>query len=748
VNKLPHLIIIFSFLVISCKSTLSGVVNDITDFDKAVASAQPGDVITLSNGVWRDAELKFYANGTEDNPIKLTVETKGKVTLEGQSNIRIFGEHLIVEGLVFKNGHTPTGEVISFKKDSKNVSNYCRVTECVIDNYNPTERHESDYWVGLYGKHNRFDHNYLVGKRNRGVTLAVRLNNEESLENHHRIDHNYFGYRQLLGSNGGETLRVGTSHHSLKNSNTLVEDNYFEMCSGELEIISSKSCQNIYRNNSFFECKGTLTMRHGNETVVENNYLFGNGKPNTGGIRIINETQTVNNNYCEGLTGYRFRSALTIMNGVPNSPINRYFQVKDSKASNNLLVNCENVQLCAGSDTERSATPINTEMVNNVIYNENRDEIFTIYDDVSGITFEGNTISPNIKYPHYKGKEIKGGFDRKQLTFERVDGILRPKGMDAVGPNSNQERPNAENTGVSWYPKLDYTINFNTGKEIAVAPGENTILEAVKSSSKGDIIVLESGGEYHQSKAVSIPHTLTIMSTGNKPTITFERSSLFNLENSGSLSLRGIKISGKKCDDYAGNSVVRTSRYSMIDNYKFKAEECDFVDLDVNHSFNVLRVYKNSFADSIALVNCNFDNISGHVLNMNKETDDIGIYNAENVVVDNCTFNNIGGVAINLYRGGRDESTFGPILEIYNTTFDNVGNDKRNKEDAAVAIHGVQVARMNNLTFKDSKKLDIHLVVGEPVIGIKNTSFENSGGISSNDDDYVKENITYRKAKK
>jgi len=431
--------------------------------------------------------------------------------------------------LVFKNGHTPTGEVISFKKDSKNVSNYCRVTECVIDNYNPTERHESDYWVGLYGKHNRFDHNYLVGKRNRGVTLAVRLNNEESLENHHRIDHNYFGYRQLLGSNGGETLRVGTSHHSLKNSNTLVEDNYFEMCSGELEIISSKSCQNIYRNNSFFECKGTLTMRHGNETVVENNYLFGNGKPNTGGIRIINETQTVNNNYCEGLTGYRFRSALTIMNGVPNSPINRYFQVKDSKASNNLLVNCENVQLCAGSDTERSATPINTEMVNNVIYNENRDEIFTIYDDVSGITFEGNTISPNIKYPHYKGKEIKGGFDRKQLTFERVDGILRPKGMDAVGPNSNQERPNAENTGVSWYPKLDYTINFNTGKEIAVAPGENTILEAVKSSSKGDIIVLESGGEYHQSKAVSIPHTLTIMSTGNKPTITFERSSLFNL---------------------------------------------------------------------------------------------------------------------------------------------------------------------------------------------------------------------------
>ena len=155
-------------------------------------------VITLADGVWKDAELKFYASGSEEKPIKLTVETKGKTTLEGQSNLRMAGEYLIVEGLVFRNGHTPTGEVISFKKDSKNLCNNCRVTECVVDNFNPSERHESDYWVGMYGKNGRFDHNYLVGKRNRGVTMAVRLNSEESLENNHRIDHNYFGYNPIL----------------------------------------------------------------------------------------------------------------------------------------------------------------------------------------------------------------------------------------------------------------------------------------------------------------------------------------------------------------------------------------------------------------------------------------------------------------------------------------------------------------------------------------------------------------------
>lgn len=731
-------------IALGCNTSTSNVLKDIDQLHSAIKNAQPGDVITMANGVWNDAEVQFVAKGTEDKPIKLTVETKGKVSLEGESNIRIAGEYLIVEGLVFKNGHTPTGEVISFKKSKDQLCNNCRVTECVIDDYNPAERHESDYWVGIYGKNNRFDHNYLVGKRNRGVTLAVRLQTEESRENHHRIDHNHFGYRPTLGSNGGETLRVGTSHHSLTNSNTLVEDNFFETCSGELEIISSKSCQNEFRNNTFFECQGTLTMRHGNETLVENNYFFGNRKPNTGGIRIINETQTVRNNYCEGLTGSRFKGAMVIMNGVPNSPINRYFQVKDSKVSNNLLVDCDHIQLCAGSDKERSAVPVNTDMKGNVIYNTLKDKVFTIYDDVSGIDFADNILSPNIETPKNKGVEIKG-FEKKELAFTTQNGLKIPRGITGVGPDTSKERPNADNTGVSWYPKIDYTIRFGKGERIDVEPGENTIGEAIKQSSKGDVLVLASGGKYHQSKSIDINHTLSVVSSGDKPTITFERSSLFNIEKSGSLSLENLKISGTECDDYAGNSVVRTSRYSMKDNYKFFAKSCDFTNLDVNHSFNVLRVYKNTFADSIALVDCNFNNISGHVLNMDKETDNIGIYNAENVVVSNCTFKDIGGAAVSLFRGGRDESTFGPILQLNNSTFENVGHDKRNKFKSTIALHGVQYADMNNIQFQNSKKLDMHLVVGEPVIKIEDAVFVNSEGITSNDDKYFSKGIVIKK---
>lgn len=715
------------------------LVKDMESFEQAVSTAKPGDHIVLANGVWKDAELVFTGEGTEEAPITLTAQDKGKVTLEGQSNLRIAGTHLHVEGLVFKNGYTPTNEVISFRRNKEFLANHCRVTECVIDNYNNPERFESDYWVGIYGKHNRFDHNYLTGKRNQGVTLAVRLNTEESRENFNRVDHNYFGQRPILGSNGGETLRVGTSHYSLTNSNTLIEYNYFNQCNGEHEIISNKACQNTYSNNTFFECQGTLTMRHGNETMVKENYFFGNGKPNTGGIRIINETQTVVGNYCEGLTGYRFRGALVIMNGVPNSPLNRYFQVKDSEASDNSFIDCDYIQLCAGSDEERSATPENSVVNNNLIYNSQKDDVFTVYDDISGISFSNNVISPNIP-------ALNAGFEQKEIQFSRnEDGLLLPEGVAGVGITEVTGRATEENTGVSWYPKREEGIRFDYGNKISIKAGENTLFEAIKNSSAGDVIELEEAGEYLMTKSISFSHPITVQAKeglAEKPLLLFERTTLFNIENGGSLSLRGIEVSGRESDDKPGNAVIRTSKYSMVHNYKLEIRGCVFKDLDVNHSFEVLKIFKNTFAESIIIEDSRFENISGSVLAMDKESDDIGIYNVENVEVRNSLFKDVGGAAINLYRGGRDESTFGPILRVDHCVFDEVGKDKRNATDASVAIHGVQDALIENSIFHKSKPLRMHLVVGEPVIKILNNNLYNSGRIISNDPAYQTSNLS------
>lgn len=273
-------------------------------------------------------------------------------------------------------------------------------------------------------KTNRVDHNHLVGKSNSGVTMVVRLNSKESQENNHTIDHNYFGPRQNLGSNGGETLRIGTSHFSRTNSQTKVASNYFDRCNGEHEIISNKSCENVYKENTFYECTGTLTMRHGNRTLVDGNVFIGNGKPSTGGIRVINGQQTVTNNYAIGLTGYRFRGAFVMMNGIYNSPINRYDQVKDAVVKKNTFINCDNIQLCAGSDSERSAPPINSSISENIFYHDSKDDLFTIYDDIKGISFENNIISKNVE------TGIPTGFEKKDITLVKNKiGLLVPKDM-------------------------------------------------------------------------------------------------------------------------------------------------------------------------------------------------------------------------------------------------------------------------------------------------------------------------------
>jgi poly(beta-D-mannuronate) lyase len=154
--------------------------------------------------------------------------------------------------------------------------------------------------IGLRHSKNRIDHNYFKGKTHQGTMLVVWLNGEPA---EHRIDHNYFGPRPDRKKNGAETIRIGTSEWWRTNARTIVEDNYFYGCDGEVEIISNKSCENIYRRNTFVECAGTLTLRHGDRASVYGNFFFGNGKRRTGGVRIIGEGHLVYNNYFQDLTG-------------------------------------------------------------------------------------------------------------------------------------------------------------------------------------------------------------------------------------------------------------------------------------------------------------------------------------------------------------------------------------------------------------------------------------------------------------
>ena len=699
------------------------VVHDPDEYKTAVKNARPGDTIVLANGEWKDFEILFTGNGLPDQPITLTAEEKGKVFITGQSNLRLAGDYLVVSGLVFKDGHTPTREVISFRRTKGDFANYSRVTEVVIDHFNNPERTETDYWVSMYGRYNRFDHNHLAGKSNNGVTMAVRLNSEESQENHHQIDHNYFGHRPILGSNGGETMRIGTSHYSMSNSFTVVENNYFDRCDGEVEIISSKSGKNIFRGNVFFESRGTLTLRHGNDNLVENNVFFGNGVDHTGGIRVINKRQTIRNNYMQGLTGTRFGSAFTIMNGVPDSPINRYHQVEDSLIENNTIIDASHIELAGGSDEERSAVPISTSFSNNLVFSSKGDDPFTIHDDISGISFSGNVVNK------VKDFQIKDGFTNRDIKLKRLsNGLMVPadNSLNGIGANPDLKVLDREDTGTSWYPKPKKADRFDGGQTHFIKASGDKLTKVIAKAAAGDVIELEAG-HYLVDRTIQLDKPLTIKSKGSaKPTIAFERTALFEIQAGGSLKLEGLSISGESSPDAAGNSVIRTSRYSMLGTYDLIIKNCDVKDLDVNHSFNFLTVAKSTFAENIEIHNSSFENVTGAVLALDKETDDLGLYNAEYVVIVDSEFKNIGKAVLSIYRGGTDESTFGPHVEISDSAIETTGKNKRNKTGASVHLLGIQVVSIKDNTFKASKGIRVVQTVGEPVTRISDNIFSDT----------------------
>ncbi|EJL22485.1 hypothetical protein PMI01_04973 [Caulobacter sp. AP07] len=401
-------------------------------YQKALSKAGAGDTIVLANGVWRDVELEFRGNGRAGKPITLTAQTPGRVVFSGRSSLRLSGSHLVVSNLVFRDGYSPRGEVLSFRRAPGDDAVDTRVTGIVIDGFNKPSSEELDYWVGLYGRRNRFDHGHLTGKTNKGPTLAVVR--DDGQRNDHRIDHNFFGPRPDLGVNGGETIRVGTSHHADSASHTTVDHNWFEHCDGEAEIVSNKSGANIYRGNVFFESQGALVLRHGDDALVEGNVFLGGGKPRTGGVRVINRGQTVRHNYMEGLAGEGFFSALSIMYGVPNSPAIRYVQVDGAVVERNTIINARSIVFGLGMDKERTAPPINSRLASNLIVNLDGADPVRVNGDAGGIAMDGNLRDP--KTPLKRGGNG---------LIEAADGPDL-----GAGPLTVVDRAS---TGVPWYGK-------------------------------------------------------------------------------------------------------------------------------------------------------------------------------------------------------------------------------------------------------------------------------------------------------
>lgn len=329
--------------------------NDVAAFDLAVKAAKPGDVILLEAGEWKDAALVFKGQGTLAKPITLRAATPGTVKFTGNSSLRLAGTRLVVEGLWFHNAFPDKWDVVTFREDSKNLAQNCTLRDCAITQNAETKDNKERKWVSLYCSGHVVERCHFEGKTSKGTLLVAWLPEEGGEPAKHLITRNYFGPRPRLGKNGGEIIRLGDSDTSLQSAACTVSENFFVQCDGEVECISNKSCDNRYLRNTFIECQGTLTLRHGNRCLVEGNWFDGKNRKFTGGIRIIGEDHVVKDNHLQGLEGDGARTAICVMNGIKDSPANGYLQVKRAMVAGNTIIDCKHSILIGYADEDVQA---------------------------------------------------------------------------------------------------------------------------------------------------------------------------------------------------------------------------------------------------------------------------------------------------------------------------------------------------------------------------------------------------------
>lgn len=303
---------------------------------------QPGDTVLVADGKYSDVKLTFSARGTAESPVVFRAQTPGGVHFTGESSAKIKGEGVVVEGFVWDGIINQSTDIISFDK----AAAHCVLRNCKIDgtgSADGTVDGISNKWVSLKGLENEVSDCSFFDKRNMGTLLVVWLDGVTVPR--HKILRNSFTRPFTIydaggkAANGQETIRVGDSRTSMTDAGCIVSDNYFERCDGELaEIISNKSCANLYEHNYFYRSAGSLTLRHGNNCTVRGNFFAADGVETSGGVRIIGEGHRVEGNVIIGSTGSAYNSAICIVRGESDAALNGYWTVKNATVTGNAII--------------------------------------------------------------------------------------------------------------------------------------------------------------------------------------------------------------------------------------------------------------------------------------------------------------------------------------------------------------------------------------------------------------------------
>jgi len=325
------------------------------------------NTILLDDGIYTNVNLTIDNVGTLTNPIIIKAKNNGKVFFSGSVNVSITGQYVILSNIIFTNG----------KGSIKLKGSNNRITNCEFslnDGNGPI--------LTIHKYNNRVDHNIFKDFSN--FNPWVQVVHEDDTLDHILIDSNVFMNRKKGNGNGFETIRFGLSGTSLSQSNSVVENNIFENCNGEIEIVSNKAGGNIYHKNTFKTSFGSLTLRHGNKVIVAKNKFLQDNFQDGGGVRVAaGSGHMIYNNLFKNTNN---RAALIVNSGSNGDIYN--IPVSYSKFLKNIFFNCS-LDIMLGS-TQFPIPPRECLFENNVIIKNNDNPVYQINSDISKIDFQSN----------------------------------------------------------------------------------------------------------------------------------------------------------------------------------------------------------------------------------------------------------------------------------------------------------------------------------------------------------------------
>jgi poly(beta-D-mannuronate) lyase len=269
------------------------VVSTADQLKKAVASARPGDTLVIRNGTYTDWRITMHTAGTSTEPVTLKAQTPGGVKITGRVRVEITGQHLVVSGFLFEDALSSKHvSIVEFRNAQE-----CRLTDCAFVRCgDPNSTFTRTINLANGSRRNRVDHCLMTGTLSMGMGVVVRDSESGRGNTGNKFDHNYFKDIVRLNSNGQEPIQLGQNQTAFGNVSlhSVVEYNLFDNASGDCEIISNKSADNIIRYNTMRNSKAGICLRGGRNALVEENYCL-----RTYGIRVYGEGHTILNNYLE-----------------------------------------------------------------------------------------------------------------------------------------------------------------------------------------------------------------------------------------------------------------------------------------------------------------------------------------------------------------------------------------------------------------------------------------------------------------